>query len=416
MELPKLTLKTAPMQFAEFKPIVYEQQVADTGILRESLNKVEARRREANSLKDQKLEVIKNIRNVLDPSEYANFDKQVGELSNRLNELISFGDTGGAIALANNAGSAMANDPTWQNKAMVKAERDKWIAEAKQAGFDSVTIRRMEEENPYYDDGSGKFKHGDYYKSISVTDFLNLIARTTPTRQDAKGSTISRTGQTFSKDGKVISSPVTSDNTIDPNANLLSQATNSSSSTVSINELREIDMYNLFEVIRKDSSLNRGLRTNFRDMQYLYKKSKQILDNPYATEEERQRASDDLNTALESLEGEDGYIINGDADDNEVFDKWIENSARKYFKNVAYKHTSVTTSDTKSIGYNVKTASDTTGTKTESDFSVTGMQRNGYLGFDPQQSYLSQGAKVIVKESGYATYDPALDNISGTPK
>ena len=155
MPTPTISLKTIPFQFTESQPIAYEQPVADHRILQDALATQENRRREANQTRNAYETSIKAIRDTLDSSEYATFDKEFKEVSDRIGNLINLGDYGEAIRLANTVGHDMANDPKWQNKAQVKAQRDKWLQEMKQRGYDKYTMRMIEDENPYYDDNTG---------------------------------------------------------------------------------------------------------------------------------------------------------------------------------------------------------------------------------------------------------------------
>lgn len=383
MAIQTLSLKTAPLQFAEFKPVVYQQQVADKNILRDSLSRVEARRREANASKDSYIASVNAIRDVLDPSEYAGFDEEFKNVSNRIGELIELGDSGEAIHLANTVGRDMATDPKWKNKAQVKAQRDEWLKEAKSSGFDSVTIRRMEEENPYYDDNTGKFNHGTYNKVIPFSDIINMAVGRTPNRQSSNTTSTTTSGDTFSKDGKTTTNPLTKDKTLDTSASLLYSSSTSKTNGVNITELKEEDMYNTFKQLITEPSVNASLRQQFSDMQWLYAKSNSILEDPTASERDKLQAERDKQTALDMLQGEDGFLILGNENDEETFDAWVENNAKKYFKNAAYRHVSTQTSKTDTIDYNTGTKSgsgsdsDTTSGTNVSDYGPG--TTSGYL-------------------------------------
>lgn len=351
MAIPNLTLKVAPFQFAEFKPLVYQQPVADTAIMRDSFNKREARRREANALAEDKLNTIKAIRGVLDPSEYSNFDKEFQELSDRAGELIALGDSGAAITLMNSAGRDMANDPKWQNKAQVKLQRDAWIDEAKKSGFSDITIRRMKKENPYYDDGTGTFKHAEYSRVIPFTDLFSIAVSKTHVDQNTTNNTRSGDSYGFSKDGQTVSSPIAKDKTIDPNVNFLYKSTYSNTNNISINELKEEDIYKTFQLLIKEPTINASLRQQFGDMQWLYNEANSVLNDPNSTDTQRTQAEQDMRTALDALEGENGFLILGDVNNEEVFDKWVTHMSKAYFKNAAYRDVSITTGRSSGMDY-----------------------------------------------------------------
>lgn len=353
MATPTLSLKTSPFQFSEFKPLVYQQELADKNILRDSMNKLESRRREANQTRNAYEASIKAIRDTLDPSEYNTFDKEFQEISDRIGNLIELGDSGEAIRIANTAAHDMANDPKWQNKAQVKAQRDKWLQEMKQRGYDSYTMRMIEDKNQYYDDGTGKFNHVDYAQPLPLADMWNIAVSRTPTHQDTKGGTTQSSSYGFSKDGKKVNTPLTKDNTIDPNVSMLYKTQSTVGGSTSTTELKAEDIYNTFKQLAKTSEFNGALRLRFDTMQYTYLKANEILEDPNATEEQKRQAAQDKQVALDALEGENGFLIKGDLDKEEVFDKWVDKQAQDYFKTVQYKHTSVTSNTANDIDYNI---------------------------------------------------------------
>lgn len=353
MATPTLSLKTSPFQFSEFKPLVYQQELADKNILRDSMNKLESRRREANQTRNAYEASIKAIRDTLDPSEYNTFDKEFQEISDRIGNLIELGDSGEAIRIANTAAHDMANDPKWQNKAQVKAQRDKWLQEMKQRGYDSYTMRMIEDKNQYYDDGTGKFNHVDYAQPLPLADMWNIAVSRTPTHQDTKGGTTQSSSYGFSKDGKKVNTPLTKDNAIDPNVSMLYKTQSTVGGSTSTTELKAEDIYNTFKQLAKTSEFNGALRLRFDTMQYTYLKANEILEDPNATEEQKRQAAQDKQVALDALEGENGFLIKGDLDKEEVFDKWVDKQAQDYFKTVQYKHTSVTSNTANDIDYNL---------------------------------------------------------------
>lgn len=353
MSTQNITLKTAPFQFGNFTPLQYQPQVADTGILRDSLTKIESRRREANATNDEYINKMNTIRNALDPSEYANFDEEFKNISNKIGELIDLGDSGEAIRLANTLGRDMAKDPKWMNKAKVKEQRDKWLQDAKAAGYSELTLRRMESENPYYDDGSGTFKHGTYHRVIPVADMLNITVGKTRTRHTGTSSTRETTGPTFSKDGKLISNPLSDNNTLDPNAKLLYESSSTTSNTSNVTELNKEDLYNTFKELSKTNEFNFSLRQLYTDNQWLYTEAERILNDPNASEKDKKQAMQDKQSALAAIGDENGFIPADDINNEDVFNKWVDRFAKQYFKVVSYRHTDTGSTTRRGISYNI---------------------------------------------------------------
>lgn len=353
MAIHTMTLKTAPLQFAEFKPIIYQQQVADKNILRDSLNKIEARRREANANKDAYIQSVSEIRDALDPTEYANFDKEFSTISNRIGELIELGDSGEAIRVATTAGRDMANDPKWKNKIQVKKQRDKWLADAKAAGYDDLTLRRMEDENPYQDNGDGVFKHLEYHKVYPLTDIAQVVISRTPTQQNTSGGTHTTGGDYFinSKTGEVLNTPLLNGKEVNPNlAGMSYSRQHSVGGSTSITELRTEDLYNTWKEIIKQPEYNYSLRQEFGNQLWAYKKAYQTFNNPNSSEEERKRAYNDMQVATQALQLESGFILKPHSfeEQEEAFNKYTDLRFKELFKRAAYKHVS-TQSDTSDI-------------------------------------------------------------------
>lgn len=353
MSIQNITLKTAPFQFGNLTLSQYQQPVADTGILRDSLTKIESRRREANATNDEYINKMNTIRNALDPSEYADFDKEFKNISNKIGELIDLGDSGEAIRLANTLGRDMAKDPKWMNKAKVKEQRDKWLQDAKAAGYSELTLRRMESENPYYDDGSGTFKHGTYHRVIPVADMLNIAVGKTSTRHTGTSSTRETTGPTFSKDGKLISNPLLDNNTLDPTAKLLYDSSSTISNSFNVTELNEKDLYNTFKKLSKTNEFNFSLRQVYTDNQWLYTEAERILNDPNASERDKKQAMQDKQSALAAIGDENGFIPADDINNEDVFNKWVDKFAKQYFKVVSYRHTDTGSTIRSGISYNI---------------------------------------------------------------
>ncbi len=357
MEIPSLTLKTAPFQFAEFKPLAYQQEVADKNILRQSLNQIEIRRREANAMAEDIATKKDAARALLDPSEFANFDKEFEEVSDRINDMIALGDTGTAIQLANTIGRDMAHDVKWQNKARVKAERDKWLNEAKNSGYSALTLRRMEAENPYYDDGTGDFKHKEYEKDIPLPDIMRVVISNTKVHQSGSSSEVRNTSYGFNKNGKTVSSPIGQGNKIDDNIDLLYKTSTSRGGGINITELKEQDIIDTFKELSRSKEFAGSLRQTFDNLQWLYKEADKVLNDPNSTPDQIKKAIMDKEQAMDGLRDNNGFIINGDAWNEDVYDQWIDMTAKHYASLAAYKHVSTSSSKSNDIDYNVASAS-----------------------------------------------------------
>ena len=123
-------------------------------------------------------------------------------------------------------------------------------------------------------------------------------------------------------------------------------------------------------------------------MQYTYLKANEILEDPNATEEQKRQAAQDKQVALEALEGENGFLIKGDLDKEEVFDKWVDKQAQDYFKTVQYKHTSTESRSSTDIDYNIGSSSSSGSGNGGGVFSQL---VSSILGIPTTQSYTAVG-------------------------
>lgn len=412
MAIPKISLKDVPFQFADFKAAMYEQKLADKNILRQSYDKDEARRREANASKDSFIASTSPMRELLDPSEYANFDFEKANIQNQISAYIDLGNTGKAIEFANTAGKNLADDPKWKNKMKVYSEREEWIKKAEAQGYNEITIRRMKKENPYYDDGTGTFKHKNYSRVIAFSDIVQMAIQRTPPRQNANTSSTEYKGDTFSKDGKITSNPLGSDNTIDSGVNKLYSSSSSHSSSRSVTELREQDMYNSFKQLITEPDIKASLQQQFSDTQWLYQDAINTLNDPNASEDDKKQAIKDKQLATEALQGENGFIIKGDVYNEEIFNRWVETNAKKYFKNAAYKHVTTSSSSSSGISYNIANADTVAQAQAALAAGAGGGNANG--------TDATTGGYIVHGTGGgnTGTYgpNPSLQGISGKQK
>ena len=196
--IPTMSLKTVPIQFAEFKPVQYTPQIADSTLLAKSLSMQEARAEKARSALGSTDTLLNGIRNAINPEEYTWFENQANDIRKKIDDQIALGNTETAIKFAQEAGRDLARSVDMNNKVKANAIYQQELNKIKSGAYSELTKRRWEDTNTYYDNGTGNWKAKNFIpvKDISVSDvWANAVAKT-PTRSKSSGGNRSDTKET----------------------------------------------------------------------------------------------------------------------------------------------------------------------------------------------------------------------------
>ena len=131
--IPTMSLKTAPIQFAEFKPAQYTPQIADNTLLAKSLSMQEARAKEARSSLGNIDTLLNGIRNAINPEEYNWFENQANDIRKKIDDQIALGNTETAIRFAQEAGRDLARSVDMNNKVKANAAYQQELNKVKNA-------------------------------------------------------------------------------------------------------------------------------------------------------------------------------------------------------------------------------------------------------------------------------------------
>lgn len=355
-----ISLKTSPFQFVEYKPIEYKPIEADLNILNRSMEKIEARRYQAESAKDALDKTANVLREQLNPEEYKAFDDKISDIRDRINLQTELGNYGRGILLASELGRNLANDTSIKNKINAQAIREARKKEYSNGSYDPYTRRRWDATNKYYDDGTGTWKESFVpVKDMSFESLLDLADSRTPVRTNSIQGSTTRNGTTFitNKGGltnRPIETKIVNGKPIQTAAtNILGQFSSTATTKgggTTISEKKASDIVNVFsDMMDNDSSIYAAVKQDFDNMIWLYNEATRVLNDDTATDAEKEQARTDLQTAKNSLEDKDGHIL--DTNDDKTFKTWWQTKVTSMANNRAYRNKSTSSTDNITTSY-----------------------------------------------------------------
>ena len=344
--IPTMSLKTAPIQFAEFKPVQYTPQIADSTLLAKSLSMQEARAKEARSTLGNTDTLLANIKNAINPEEYNWFENQANDIRKKIDDQIALGNTETAIRFAQEAGRDLARSVDMNNKVKANAAYQQELNKIETGAYNKITKRRWKDLNKYYDNGTGNWTAENFIpvNDISVADVWARAVANTPTRSKSSGGNRTDTRETtVDNAGRPIKAftkeTVNGKSGTIINNNVLGVAktiTTSSNWSSGYNSKSKEDIMNIFNDLMSDPNIYAGVKQQYDNLVWLYDKSTSIINNPNSTPEQIKQAKTDLDTAQASLEDKDGFIHK----DTNYFKTWVQKQADRYAKHSEFYNTS----------------------------------------------------------------------------
>lgn len=348
--IPTLSLKAAPFQFAEFKPIQYTPKEIDRTILDRSLQQIDVRDKQARNMLDAYVKDTNAIRSELNSEEWDDYDAQVAAAYDRIKTQIDLGNTNTAFLMASDLGREFAKDTEIQNKIATQKSFKEFQQKIRSMGLDEYTIRMSEDLNKYRYTGKDEYiPQFTPVKAMSMADAYATAVGRAVTQQDSRSFSNTGNSNTFTDaNGNIVTddngNPVTnpySDNkgtqVRDNIAGVYSGTNFHNSSTRSFNEKRKEDINNIFRDLLKDYNVRASLKQHFRVMHWLYNHATEVLNNPNATEAEREQAMSDLNQAKASICDKNGILYPNDDNEN-GFNKWVDDTSASYFEHSSWRH------------------------------------------------------------------------------
>lgn len=253
-----MSLKAVPLQFAEFKPATFTPAESNLEILNRSMEKIDAREKESIQAKDVMSTTLNEIRNKLNPEEFAKFDEKAQQARDEINTQIELGRYGLAMSTAYNLGRSFADDTELQNKIKAQEAREKAIAEMKQTVQNPLTRRRYEALNKYYNDGTGTWDAKVFkpVPNIIESQFWSEVVNRTPEKSGSKANSRSSSRPTYGS--------------YDGNTYVTGSVSSESSSSRSYSQKNPEDMFAVYEDLMNDPYWGEGMKQNFDDNKWLY--------------------------------------------------------------------------------------------------------------------------------------------------
>lgn len=350
--IPTMSLKAAPMQFATFTPVQYTPQTVDSTLLAQSMAAQEARQKEANQYLLAIDTTLNEKRKLLNKADYDWMAKQADDIRAEVDKQLELGNWQSAIHVAQQAARDLTRNTELEDR--IKAnevyttERNK----IQTGNYSSYTKRRWDAINKYQFNGTADWT--PTFKPVtdmSVADIWNIaVSRTPPKTKSSTWEKASNSSTFVDNNGnlvKNITEKQTDDqgntNTIvaDGIAGTYSTTTTKKGGGSTVTEKRESDIIAIFNNMLKDDNIRGALRQEYDNMLWLYDQANSIINNPNATDEQLKQARADLDVATSSLSNKDGFIYVGKDED---FDAWVKAQAAQYAKDSAYRNISTSSS------------------------------------------------------------------------
>ena len=357
--IPLMSLKAAPIQFATFTPIQYTPKTSDPTLLAKSMAAQEEREKEANQYMNAIVATLADKRQALNKADYEYLADKTNNMKSQIDKQLELGNWQTAIRLSRKFARDIAEDEGLQDRIdankIYTTERNK----IQSGNYNPYTKRRWDAINKYKFNGTADWTPTFNPKNdMSFTDIMNLAVSKTPIRSNSSSSSKTRNSHTFYDNKGNLVTDVTeryTDNQGNQNTRIADGVIGTFSTTnttkggsKTVQERNASDIMAEFNNMLKDDNIRGALRQQYDNMVWLYNKSKETLNKKNITPEEKKQAEADLDIAENSLTSKDGFHSAGSTED---FNKWINEQASQYFKDNAYKHISTTSIDNITTSY-----------------------------------------------------------------
>lgn len=338
-DIPSMSLKVAPLQFATFTPTQYTVQSPDPTLLSKSLLTQEAREKEASQSMDAIDTALAGIRSGLNVAEHDWLDAKANEIRTEIDDQIALGNYQSAIRIAQQSARDLKRDTDLQNKITVNQLYNQERNRVKSMGVDALTEKYWDYRNQYSYNGTADWKPSwTPVKDISLANLQGLAAQLT------------------AEDAKSISSghSNTSETLIDSEGNVTTDLTqavgvrqtnsSSSSSSKSSHTKSKEDIEKTFRALLADSNVSTALGQKFDVSLWAYNDYIAKSNDMSLSEKDRNYAAEEARRLESELKDENGSIIRD-------YNRWIEKKVIPMFKNMEYYNTAISEQSSKGINY-----------------------------------------------------------------
>lgn len=338
-DIPSMSLKVAPLQFATFTPTQYTAQSPDATLLSKSLLTQEAREKEASQSMDAIDTALAGIRSGLNVAEHDWLDTKANEIRTEIDDQIALGNYQSAIRIAQQSARDLKRDTDLQNKMEVNKLYNQERNRIRASGIDALTQR-----------------YWDYRNQYSYNGTADWIPSWTPVKDVSLANLQGLAGQLTAEDVKSITKGENSNNEvlIDSNGNEtndLSKAigvrqtnTKNWSRTNSSHIKSKEDIEKTFRALLADSNISTALGQKFDVSLWAYQDYDARSKDMSLSERDRTYAAEEAKRLKDELTDENGILITD-------YNSWIEKKVIPMFKNMEYYNTANSEQNTKGVNY-----------------------------------------------------------------
>lgn len=338
-DIPQMSLKVAPMQFATFTPTSYIPQVADATLLSKSLLMQEARQKESAQALDTIDTALSGIRANLNVAEHDWLDSKANEIRNKIDRQIELGNYQSAIRIAQESARDLKRDTELQNKLTVNQLYNQERARIQSSGIDSLTQRYWDYRNQYSYNGTADWKPTwTPVKDVSLANLQGLAVQLTA--EDAKTNNRSwknRNETLIDSDGNVTTD-------LTQAVGVRETTSNSGSRNNTTHRKSKEDIEKTFRDLLADSNVSTALGQKFDVSYWAYTDAVKRSEDMSLSEQDRAYAAEEANRLKSELVDENGIVITD-------YNTWINKKVIPMFRNTEYYNTAISTSNGSGINY-----------------------------------------------------------------
>lgn len=338
-DIPSMSLKVAPLQFATFTPTQYTSQASDSTLLAKSLLMQETREKESNQNMDAIDTALAGIRSNLNVAEHDWLDNKAGEIRNAIDTQIALGNYQSAIRIAQQSARDLKRDTDLQNKMKVNQLYEQERNNVFSSGIDPLTKKYWEYRNQYSYNGTADWKPSwTPVKDISLSNLQGLAAQLTA--EDAKSITTGGGGHTEI----LIDSKGNETKDLTQAVGLKQTNTNSWGNSKSSHTKSKEDIEKTFRALLADSNVSTALGQKFDVSLWAYNDYVARSEDMSLSEKDRQYAAEVAKRLKSELVDENGILITD-------YDDWVDKKVIPMFKNMEYYNTATSEQSTKGVNY-----------------------------------------------------------------
>ena len=390
-DIPSMSLKAVPMQFATFTPVQYTAQTSDPTLLAKSLQMQEAREKESKQNMDIIDTALANERDSLNVAEHDWLDKQANEIRKAIDEQINLGNYQSAIRLAQQSARDLKRNTDLQNKRAVNRLYQQERQRVQSMNIDPLTKRRWDAINQYSYNGTADWKPSwTPVNDVSLSNLQGLATQLTAEDVQAISSQNSNSNVVLVDENGEVTTDLTK-----AVGKRESTSTGTGSSKSTHTKTKE-DIEKTFRALLADPNVSASLAQKYDTGIWAYEDAVARSNDSSLSKDERNRARIEAERYKKEITDENGFIISD-------YDTWVNKKIVPMFGNMEYTNTAISSNNSTSVDYSDSLFTRNITAANNKDALVT-EQEVGVRGTQTQTNYL-----IPALNSGYKSYTPSLD-------